>query len=149
MTVATEAAAEAIPLWQQWLSPGGVESIVKNGGLVLLAYLFFTGKIITEKQHDARVADVVKAIEARVQDLIENHARELEQKDATFSLMVEEKEGAYSEMRESRDYYRGARLEEKKRADRATEQLVETSELARTTAHALDALGKAASGGTS
>lgn len=143
----TEAAAATVPLWEQWLSPAGVESIVKNGGLVLLAYLFFTGRIITEKQHLARVADALNAINARIEDLIANHARELAQKDVTYGAMVTEKDSAYSEMKESRDYYRGARLEEKDRADRATEQLLESSEIARTATHALVALGEAAGGG--
>lgn len=126
--------------WEQWLTPAGISGIVRDGGLVLLAWLFFTGKIITSKQHDLRVADVEKAFDGRTADLIENHARELAQKDATYDAVVGANGRAYSEMKESRDYYRGARLEEKNRADRATEQLIETNEIARAATHALVAL---------
>lgn len=139
-----EAAASEVPLWEQWLSPNGVLEIVKNGGLVLLAYLFFTGKIITSKQHETRVSDIAKAFDGRVADLIANHERELAQKDSSYLAMESQKDESYSEMKESRDYYRASRLEEKSRADRATEQLVESNEIARAATHALTALSEVA-----
>lgn len=137
MILEAAAAASSDPLWwQQWLTPAGLESLAKTGGLVLLAWLFFTGRIVTAKMHEARVAD-----------LATHHARELAQKDAAYEAMVEADGRAYGEMKESRDYYRGARLEEKSRADRATEQLVESNEIARAATHALTALSEVAAEG--
>lgn len=133
--------------WEQWLTPAGISDLIKNGGLVLLAWLFFTGKIITSKQHEDRVADIVKAHDDRAKGQDGHHSRELAQKDESYTSMVAEKEARYFEMKESRDYYRGARLEEKVRVERLTDQLLETNEIARAATNALTALSEVAAEG--
>lgn len=119
--------------WAQWLTPSGLKDIVETGGVVVLAYLLFTGRVITERMHANRTAD-----------LTDHHAREIAEKDRGYNAMVEAKDRAYDEMKESRDYYREARLEEKLRADRATEQLVEGNEVARAATQALVTLSAVA-----
>lgn len=133
--------------WQQWLTPAGISELVKNGGLVLLAWLFFTGKIITSKQHEDRVADIVKAHDDRAKEQDEHHDRELAQKDRSYTSIVVEKDARYTEMKESRDHYRDARLEERVRVERLTDQLLETNEIARAATHALTALNEVAAEG--
>lgn len=126
-------AAQSEP-WAEWLSPSGLKDLIETGGVVVLAWLLFTGRVITERMHGNRTAD-----------LVEHHSREIAEKDRSYNAMVTEKDRAYGEMKESRDYYRTARLEEKDRADRATEQLVEGNEVARAATHALVALSQVAS----
>lgn len=135
------------PWWTQWVTPTGIESLAKTGGLVVLAWALLSGKIITSRMHEARVADLVKQHDDRAKEQDDHHGREIAQKDAAYEAMVQSKDQAYSEMKESRDYYRDSRLEEKARADRATSQLTETTEVARAAAHALQALGQVASEG--
>lgn len=119
--------------WTEWLTPSGLKDIVETGGVVVLAYLLFTGRVITERMHANRTAD-----------LTDHHAREIAEKDRGYNAMVAAKDRAYDEMKESRDYYREARLEEKLRADRATEQLVEGNEVARAATQALVTLSAVA-----
>lgn len=146
----TSASSEDDSLWwTDWLTPNGVGELIKNGGLVLLAWLFFTGKIITSKQHDARVADLVKAHDDRALEQDEHHARELIQKDASYAAMAAQRDSQYAEMKESRDYYRGARLQEQSKVERLTDQLVESNEVAKAAAHVLKSLSEVAAEGAS
>jgi hypothetical protein len=85
-----------------------------------------------------------EAYDARVVDIKDAHAKAIAELVAHHAALVVEKDRAYAEMQRSRDYYRTARLEEAERADRATEQLLEVVELAKTSAHALEALDEAA-----
>lgn len=123
-------------VWEWISTTTTIDSIFSTLGLGALAVLFATNRILTRGQHETRIADL-KA----------HHERELKQKDATYNAMKEADATAYSEMRASRDYYRGARFEEKARADRATEQLLETNEIARAATHALTALSEVAAEG--
>ncbi|WOF23855.1 hypothetical protein N8K70_04005 [Microbacterium betulae] len=99
-----------------------VDQVLTALGLGALAILFATDRVMTKGQHTRRVAD-----------LTAHHNREL----ATQA-------GILAEMRESRDYYRQARLEERARADAATDRLAESVEVAKASLQALQALDEAA-----
>lgn len=123
-------------IWEWITTTTSVDSIVSTLGLGALAVLFATNRIWTIGQVNARIAD-----------LKEHQERELLQKDAAYDSMVAEKDARYAEMKESRDYYRGARLEERGRVERLTDQLFESNETARAAVHALTALGEVAAEG--
>lgn len=98
----------------------------------------------------------------RVAELKEGHARELDAAKASAAVAVTTatnaavtaidmatkhhqelsaaKDAAYAEMRQSRDYYREARLAEQARANAATDQLADMAELAKANLQALRAL---------
>lgn len=101
-------------------------SVVSGGGLVTIVVLFATDRILTLGQHKRRVDDLTAANAREVADLKTYH------------------EGRYTELKESRNYYREARLEEKARADAATSSLAESLELSRAAVHALTSLDQAA-----
>jgi hypothetical protein len=93
-------------VWQ-WLSASVPAGAVINGlGLGALAMLFATDRILTKGQHERRVADIQKG----------------------HDLVLIEKAAQHTEMRESRDYYRDARLEERERANDATSKITELAE---------------------
>lgn len=123
-------------IWEWITTTTSVDSIVSTLGLGALAMLFATNRIWTIGQVNARIAD-----------LKEHQGRELAQAKLSYDAMVAEKDARYAEMRESRDYYRGARLEEKGRVERLTDQLFESNETARAAVHALTALSEVAAEG--
>lgn len=138
-------AGDAQPtLVEQWLMPSTFQSLVQAGGLVLLATLFASGKILTSGQHAQRIADLTAQFDARTAELKAHHERELAQAESTHAAILSEKDISFTEMKGSRDYYRGARLDEKERADAATAQLVESNEIGRAATHALKALNQVA-----
>lgn len=119
-------------LWS-WITSTNIETYLTGGGALTLAALFATNRILTIGQH-----------RSRIEDLQQYHAEAIAEKDKNHAAILATLEQRYAEMRESRDYYRGARLEEKDRADKATGQLVEMSEIAQTTVAALTALERTA-----
>lgn len=120
-------------IWTWFVNNTAPNELVTNLGIGTFLILFATNRILTLGQHNSRIAE-----------LKDHHTRELAQKDSAYEAMVLAKDTAYDEMKESRNYYRGARLEEKNRADKATEQLVESNEIARAATHALTALSTVA-----
>lgn len=123
-------------IWEWFTTNSTPSDIFTTLGVGTLAVLFSTNRILTLGQHNARISD-----------LKGHHARELAQAKDAYEAMVDADARAYAEMKESRDYYRGARLEEKGRADRATDQLLESNEIARAATHALTALSEVAAEG--
>lgn len=110
-----------------WAAWGATWSpIVNLTGLSLLVILFATDRVLTKGQHNRRVADIEKA-----------HAE-----------LMAEKDKNYAELKESRDYYRSARIVERDRADRVTDQLADVAELARLSNHLLESLNEAAKDAT-
>jgi hypothetical protein len=92
---------------------------------------------------------------ARTEELKQAHAREVESMKAAakealagavehHTHLIAEKDARYAELKESRDYYRKARLEERDRADAATVQLLDSVEVAKASMQALTALDEAA-----
>lgn len=106
-----------------WMATNIPASTAINGfGLGVLAILFATDRILTKGQHTRRVADIEKG----------------------HTLVLAEKDRAYSEMRESRDYYRQARIEERDRAETVTEKLAEVvAENSKTTLRFAEAIQEA------
>jgi hypothetical protein len=90
-------------VWE-WLSATVPAGAVINGlGLGALAALFATDRILTKGQPERRVADIQKG----------------------HDLVLAEKATQLGDMRDSRDYYREARLEERDRANEITGKLAE------------------------
>lgn len=104
----------------EWLTNGfNLNSAIQGGLAVTLIILFATDRILTRGQHQRRVNDIVT-----------NHDK-----------LIAEKDLRYQEMKESRDYYREARVTERDRADKVTEKLGEVvTEYAELTNHLLEAL---------
>lgn len=123
-------------LWEWVTTTVSIDSILSTLGLGALAVLFATNRIWTIGQVNARIAD-----------LKEHHGRELAQIQLSHEAVIAEKDDRYAEMKESRDYYRGARLEEKGRVERLTDQLFESNETARAAVYALNALTEVAAEG--
>lgn len=71
-------------------------------------------------------------------------AERLKERDDHFDALAAEKDRVYSEMKESRDYYREARLVEKGRADELVDQVVASVEVAKASMQALTAIDQAA-----
>lgn len=105
-----------------WLTDGfDLNSAVQGSLALLLIVLFATDRILTKGQHQRRVDDISI-----------NHGK-----------LIVEKDLRYAEMKESRDYYREARMVERDRADAVTEKLgLIVTEYAELTNHLLEALPK-------
>lgn len=125
--------------WATWAgglipTAGAVGNAV---GFALLAFLFANDRILTRGQHDRRTADKQAAHDLIVGNLKEAHASALSELGLHFVTLSGVKDVAYSEVKESRDYYRAARLEERDRADKVTDQLAESNELGKLATHLL------------
>lgn len=133
-----------------WLGqsvPAG--ALLNAGGLSALVILFATDRIMTKGQHERRVADSQKAHDAIVENLQTAHAAALAELTAHYVTLSGVKDAAYAELKESRDYYRAARLEEKDRADKVTTQLAEGyDEYGRLATHLLGSFTDLAKGET-
>ena len=127
-------AVESTPpsLWQWFAASASVEGLMQAGGLITLAMLFATGRIITLGQHESRILDLKAHHEKEMSILAEGH-----------KLLLSEKEARYRETEEQRDQYREAAEIQKERADKLTDQVSEVGELAKVSAHLITALGEA------
>lgn len=92
--------------------------------------LQFTGPAAAA--YEARVAELTRAHAAAIAEIVAHHAR-----------LIDVKDTQYSEMKESRNYYRAARLAEVDRADKATDQLAGVVEVVKANVQLLDAFDKA------
>lgn len=96
-----------------------------GGGLTITA-LFAFDRILTRGQHLRRMADKDAA-----------HGAEVAELQRHFDELTAVKDRAYGELEGSRDYYRNARIEERTRAEKVTDQLAITTEAATRLAHEL------------
>lgn len=120
-------------IWS-WLSASLPAGAVVNGlGVGALAVLFASDRVLTKGQHLRRVADITTANSLAIAELGKH-----------YEELAASKDEAYRELKESRDYYRDARIEERNRADKVTDQLAEVAELARLTTHLLTSFDEAA-----
>lgn len=78
--------------------------------------------------------------EARVNDLKEQHARELASQAAYHSTIIGGKDERYGDLLESREGYKAATVIERNRAEKVTDALAEYSELGKLAVHALNSL---------
>ncbi|MDQ2690357.1 MAG: hypothetical protein M3Y29_08805 [Chloroflexota bacterium] len=83
----------------------------------------------------------------RVADLKAQHAEAVKALTTYHAEVLAERDERYGELKESRDYYREARIVERDRADKVTDQLAEALELARLNTHLLESLDEAAKDG--
>ncbi len=79
----------------------------------------------------------------RVADLKAQHADAVKALTTYHAEVLTERDGRYAELKQSRDYYREARIVERDRADKVTDQLAEALELARLNTHLLQSLDEA------
>lgn len=93
--------------------------------------LQFTGP--AAKAYEDRIAELTRAHAAAIAEIVAHHA-----------MLVGVKDTQYAEMKESRNYYREARLAEIDRADKATDQLAEVVDVVKANVQFLDAFDKAA-----
>ena len=123
------------------LPAGGVISGVGVGAFVVA---ILTDRLMTKGQHTRRVADIIAARDRIVENLKDAHAGIVTELVKHHAELIEVKDAAYGELKQSRDYYREARLEERDRADKVTDQLAEVAELAKLTTHLLSSFNEVA-----
>lgn len=118
----------------QWItSTTTVDGVFSALGLGALAVLFATDRILTKGQHERRVADLVKHYDKVIADSSAHHQE-----------VIADKNDRYAELKESRDYWRGASIKDKERADQAVGVVADVAELAKTTNQLLSAFDEAA-----
>jgi len=108
-------------IWDWFTTTAPAGAIINALGLGALAALFASDRIITRGQHARRVADI----------------------EAAHRAVMVERDARYQELKESRNYYREARIVERDRADKVTDQLAEALELARLNTQLLQSLNEA------
>lgn len=143
-------AAEAPPggvvdgIWQ-YLSASVPAGAVLNGlGLGTLALLFARDLILTRGQHLRRSEEQKAAHADIVRIMGDTHRASIAELVTHHTALDAVKDERYAEMRDRMAYYRDARLEEKARADKVTDQLVEFAELAKLNTHVLKSIDEAA-----
>jgi hypothetical protein len=127
-------------LWQWFSENVTVQGSLNIAGLTLLVILFSRDLILTKGQHERRVADLNTSHAAELKAKDDRYNDVVAEKDARLADMVAEKDERYREMKESRNYYRDARLNEQSRVREVTEQLVESNKGLQVAARALGAL---------
>jgi len=85
--------------------------------------------------------------EKRLEDQKNYYENRLQSQEEFYSAIRELDARRYAEMEQSRDYYRQSRLEEKDRADLATERLAESVEVGKAALQMLRAVDEAAGKG--
>lgn len=95
------------------------------------------------KSYDERVAELKAAHDATVDNLKTAHNSAVAEIVRHHTDLVAVKDTQYDELKESRNYYRAARLAEADRADKATDQLAEVVEVVKANVQLLDAFDKA------
>lgn len=99
-------------------------TVVSGVGVGVFVIAILRDKLLTSGQHLRRVADIVAAHELALKVMADSHA----------AILVA-KEAAYAEMKGQRDYYREARIEERDRAEKATNALGEMVDVVKANNH--------------
>lgn len=120
-------------IWTWFSASLPVSTLINGLGIGALTVLFATDRVLTKGQHLRRIADLVAA-----------HDAELRARDEYHATILTIKGQAYAELVTSRDYYREARIEERSRAEKVTDQLAEVAELARLSTNLLVSFNEAA-----
>lgn len=100
--------------------------LVNVVGVGIFVIAILRDKLMTHGQHMRRMGDAEAAHAAAIAELSNHHV-----------ILAGVQDRSYVELKESRDYYRAARLEERVRADRVTDQLAEIVEYIKLTNHML------------
>lgn len=130
--------------WEWFTSTTPAGAVVSGVGVTVFVMAILSDRLLTKGQHDRRVADLLAARDKIIGNLKEAHAGAIAEIVKHHDKLIGVKDVAYSELKDSRDYYRVARLEERDRADKVTDQLAEVAELARLTNHLLGSLDEVA-----
>jgi hypothetical protein len=128
--------------WFTSTTPAGAAISAVGVGAFVIAIL--SDRLMTMGQHKRRVADITTAHDLVVTNLKDAHAAAIAELVAHHDALAVVKATAYDELKQSRDYYREARLVEIERANKVTEQLAEVAELAKLTNHLLGSLDEVA-----
>lgn len=107
--------------WEWFTATASVDDLLTTLGVGFLAFLFARDLILTKAQHLRRV-----------QDLIDYHQRERQEKDDRIV-----------DIRTSRDGWKEAARIERERADRVTESYREVAEVLSNILHVLESLDRA------
>lgn len=130
----------------QWLSasiPAG--AVLNGGGLVFLATLFATDRILTKGQHERRMADLTKAFDKLTEALTASHAASIAEITKHHAAILVEKEARYTELQQSRDTYLAGQEQERLRADKLAHELsTGLNEFGQLTTHLLQSFNEAA-----
>lgn len=140
---AVAAAAQAIPtgFWEWASASFSVGDVVSSSGLVTIVALLYTGRLVPIGQHRRELEQQKVYYEGRLTEVREAAALATTNAESYFNARI-------VEVTQSRDYYRDARLEEKERADKLTDQLGESLELTKTTVQVLSSIDEATNGTT-
>jgi hypothetical protein len=133
-----------VNVWDWFTSTTPAGAVVSGVGVAAFVMAILTDRLMTKGQHDRRVADIIIARDKIVTALEAAHAAAIAELVRHHDNLAAVKELAYNELKASRDYYRQARLEERDRADKVTDQLAEVAELAKLTTHLLSSLDEVA-----
>lgn len=129
-----------------WFSasvPAG--ALINGGGLLALAGLFASDRILTKGQHERRMADRKESYDLLTKALTDSHSAAIAELAKHHAVVLAEKEARYTELEKSRDYYRDGRIEERDRADKVTDQLAAGfNEFGQLTTHLLQSFDEAA-----
>lgn len=126
----------------EWVTASIPAGAVVNGlGLGALAILFASDRIQTRGQGTRALAKADKAHDDLTTALKDSHKAAIAELVKHHTELIAEKERIFLEMRDSRNYYREARLEERARAEQVTDKLAETvDEYAKLTNHILSSV---------
>ncbi len=123
-------------IWSWFLANVTLQGTVNVAGLALLVVLFSRDLILTRSQHERRVADIVKNYDERSAEREAAHDDAMQAKDDRYADLM----ARYAEMKESRDYYREARLQEPDGKREVVEALIRSNEGLQVAARGLAAL---------
>lgn len=134
-------------LYEWFISTTPAGAVISGIGVGAFIVAILTDRLLTKGQHERRVADIIVARDKIVTNLKEAHAAAIAELVKHHTELAGVQDAAYAELKQSRDYYREARLEERERADKVTDQLAEVAELAKLTTHLLGSLDEVAKDG--
>lgn len=134
----------SITWWQGVIGLVGVLGLSPAPWLLGLA----TGRIQfsapAQKSFDGRVEELKEANRIALAAATAAHTSAIAELVKHHEELDKVKDAAHAETKESRDYYRAARIEEAKRADMATDQLADVVEVVKVNMKMLNAIDEAA-----
>lgn len=131
-------------IWGWFLQNVTVQGTLNITGLVLLVILFSRDLILTKGQHLRRIEDLEKGHGVLLAEIARAHEAEIAAMQARFDDVVRQMTERYAEMKESRDYYREARITVQEKNGVLVDQLVESNGALQVAARAFGAFEAAA-----
>lgn len=129
--------------WQGFVALLGVLGLSPAPWLLGMALNRIQFTAPAEKAYAERTTELKEAHAITVDNLKAAHSAAIAEIVNHHAQLVAVKDTQYAELKESRNYYRQARLAEADRADKATDQLAEVVEVVKANVQLLDAFDKA------